>query len=154
MTTLRPIRAIPKNRITVLLVDDHKLIRTEQRKILEAESDIHVVGEAANGKQAVEMARKLRPAVIVMDISMPKLSGLDATYQIRRVLPATRVLICSVHSDKVYVERAIEVGATGYIIKQTVAEVLVSAVRAAQKGNTLFSPAFAKSLKKRTASMP
>jgi DNA-binding NarL/FixJ family response regulator len=138
LTVLRAKSLNPKNRITVLLVDDHKGIRTELRKILEAESDIHVVGEAANGKQAVDMAKKLRPSVVVMDISMPKLNGLEATRQILQGLPATRVLICSAYSDMAYVERAMEVGAAGYIIKLTVAKDLVATIRAVQKGETFF----------------
>jgi DNA-binding NarL/FixJ family response regulator len=141
----------PENRITVLLVDDHKLIREELRKTLEAASDIQVVGEAVNGKQAVDMAMKLRPAVVVMDIAMPKLNGLEATRQIRQVLPATRVLICSAHSEDAYVERAMELGAAGYISKLTFVNILVTAIRAVQKGDAFLSPAIAKSLKKRKA---
>jgi DNA-binding NarL/FixJ family response regulator len=140
-----------KKRITVLLVDDHKDIRTELRRILGAESDIQVVGEAANGKQAVEMAVKLRPAVVVMDIAMPKLNGLEATRQIRQVLSATKVLICSVHSDEAYVESAMAAGAAGYISKLTFADNVVTAVREVQKGKTFLSPAIAKSLNKRKA---
>jgi DNA-binding NarL/FixJ family response regulator len=137
-----------KKRITVLLVDNHKDIRKTLRKILDAASDIQVVGEAANGKQTVEMAKKLRPAVVVMDIAMPKLNGLEATRQILQVLPATRVLICSVHSDEAYVERAMEVGAVGYISKLTFVDILVTAIRAVQKGKTFLNPIIAKSLNK------
>jgi len=138
LTVLREKSLTPKNRITVLLVDDHKFLRTELRKLLDAASDIHVVGEAANGKQAVDMAKKLRPAVVVMDIAMPKLNGLEATRQILQGLPATRVLICSAHSDIAFIESAMEVGAAGYIIKLTVAKDLVAAIRAVQKGETFF----------------
>jgi DNA-binding NarL/FixJ family response regulator len=151
VTALRSTPRSPENRITVLLVDDHTFLRKELRKILEAESDIQVVGEAANGKQAVEMAIKLRPAVVVMDIVMPKLNGLDATRQIRQVVPAVKVLICSVHSDKAYVERAMAEGAAGYINKLTSADILVAAIRAVQQGNTFLSPAIAKSFNKRKA---
>ena len=140
-----------KKRITVLLVDDHKDIRTELRNLLDAESDILVVGEAADGKQAVEMAKNLSPAVVVMDISMPKLNGLEATRQIRQVLPSTKVLICSVHSDEAYVESAMAAGAAGYISKLTFAGNVVTAVREVQKGKTFLSPAIAKSLNKRKA---
>ena len=90
----------PESRITVLLVDDHKFLRTELRKLLDATNDMHVVGEASDGKQAVDMALKLRPAVVVMDIAMPKLNGLEATRQILHGLPATRVLMCSAHSEE------------------------------------------------------
>ena len=138
MTVLREKSSNSKKRITVLLVDDHKDIRTELRKLLEAESDMHVVGEAANGKQAVDMAEKLRPAVIVMDIAMPKLNGLEATCQILQGFPDTKVLICSAYSDIAYVERAMAVGAAGYIIKLTATEVLVTAIRSVQQGETFF----------------
>jgi DNA-binding NarL/FixJ family response regulator len=150
MTVLRANRINPKKRITVLLADDNKLIRKGLKTLLKAESDIEVVGEAANGMQAVEMAKKLRPAVVVMDIVMPKLNGLDATRQIRQCLPATKVLICSAHSDEAYVERAMELGAAGYISKLTSADRLVAAIRTVQKRNTFLSPAIAKSLNKLT----
>lgn len=143
-----------ENRITVLLADDHKDIRTELRKILDAESDICVVGEAVNGVQVVEMARKFRPAVVVMDISMPKLNGLDATRQIRQLLPATKVLVCSVHSDEAYVERALAVGATGYISKLISTDLLLTAIREVQKGKIFFCPVISKSFNKRMASVP
>jgi DNA-binding NarL/FixJ family response regulator len=146
VTALRSTPRSPENRITVLLVDDHTFLRKEQRKILDAENDIQVVGEAANGKQAVEMARKLRPAVVIMDIAMPKLNGLEATRQILQGLPATKVLICSAHSDEAYVERAMEVGAVGYLSKLTFAGILVKAIRAVQKGDAFFNPALAKGL--------
>ena len=136
----------PENRITVLLVDDHKLIREEMRKLLESASDMHVVGEASDGKQAVDMALKLRPAVVVMDIAMPKLNGLEATRQILQVLPATHVLMCSAHSEDAYVERAMELGAAGYISKLTFVGILVTAIRAVQKGDVFFDPALAKGL--------
>ena len=138
MTVLREKSSNPKKRITVLLVDDHKDIRTELRKLLEAENDMHVVGEAANGKQAVDMAMNLCPAVVVMDISMPKLNGLEATRQILQGLPDTKVLICSAYSDIAYVERAMAVGASGYIIKVTAADVLVTAIRSVQQGEAFF----------------
>lgn len=135
-----------KKRITVLLADDHMLLREGLRKLLESERDIEVVGEAATGRQAVDMTRKLRPDVVVMDIAMPLLNGLEATRQIRQVVPSTKVLILSAHSDDAYVERVIELGAAGYLIKQTSAEFLSEAIREILKGNTFFSPAVAKRL--------
>jgi len=132
--------------ITVLLAEDHMLVREGLRKLLEAESDIEVVGEAANGRQAVEMTRKLRPAVVIMDIAMPLLNGLEATRQIRQAVPDTKVLILSAHSDDAYVERVTALGAAGYLIKQTSAHFLCEAIREVQKGNTFFSPAVAKKL--------
>ena len=132
--------------ITVLLAEDHTIVREGLRKLLESESDIEVVGEANNGRQAVEMTRKLRPAVIVMDIAMPLLNGLEATRQIRQVIPDAKILILSAHSDDAYVKRANALGAGGYLIKQTSAQFLSEAIREVQKGNTFFSPSITKSL--------
>ena len=134
-------------RITVLLAEDHMIVRQGLRKLLEAESDIEVVGEASTGRQAVEMTSKLRPAVVVMDIAMPLLNGLEATSQIRQVVPDAKVLILSAHSDDAYVERATALGAAGYLIKQTSAQFLSEAIREVQKGNTFFSPSIAKGLR-------
>src|SRR5256885_9600988 len=94
------------NRITVLLVEDHAIVREGFRSLLKHERDIEVVGEAETGRQAVAMVKKLRPAVVVMDIAMPLLNGLEATRQIRKDFPDTKVLILSAHSDDAYVERA------------------------------------------------
>jgi DNA-binding NarL/FixJ family response regulator len=132
-------------RITVLLADDHTVVREGLRTLLEAEGDIEVVGEAATGREAVELARKLHPTVVVMDIAMPLLNGLEATRQIRKVLPETRILILSAHSDDAYVDQVMQLGASGYLIKQTSARVLSQAVREVQKGNTFFSPTIARS---------
>jgi len=103
-----------------------------------------VVGEAATGRQAVEMTRKRRPAVIVMDIAMPRLNGLETTRQILKAVPDAKVLILSAHSDDAYVERAKALGAAGYLIKQTSARFLSEAIREVQKGNTFCSPAVAR----------
>ncbi len=134
-------------RITVLLAEDHMIVREGLRRILEVELDIEVIGEAANGRQAVEMARKLRPAVIVMDIAMPMLNGLEATRQICQSVPDTKVLILSAHSDDAYVERVTALGAAGYLIKQTSAKFLSEAIREVKKGNAFFSPSIAKRLR-------
>ncbi len=133
-------------RITVLLADDHMIVREGLRKLLEAESDIEVVGEAATGRQAVEMARDLQPDVIVMDIAMPRLNGLEATRQIRQTVPASKILILSAHSDDAYVESVTAMGASGYLIKQTSGNFLTEAIREIHKGKTFFSPAIAKRL--------
>jgi DNA-binding NarL/FixJ family response regulator len=137
----------PARRITVLLAEDHAIVRDGLRKLLEAESDIEVVGEAANGRQAVEMARKLRPAVVVMDIAMLLLNGFEATRQIRQAVHGAKVLVLSDHGDDAYVERATALGAAGYLIKQTSANFLSEAIREVRKGNTFFSPSISKSLR-------
>ena len=140
--------------ITVLLAEDHSIVREGLRTLLEAEADIEVVGEAASGRQAVELAAKLHPAVVVMDIAMPLLNGLEATRQILKVAPATRVLILSAHSDDAYVEQVIALGAAGYLIKQTAANVLPKAIREIQKGNHFFSPAISRRLDQRNRKSP
>src|SRR5512134_683524 len=132
------------NRITVLLAEDHQIVREGFRSLLEHEGDIEVVGEAATGRQAVQLTRKLRPAVVVMDIAMPLLNGLEAARQIRKAFPDTKVLILSAHSDDAYVERVAELGAAGFLLKQTSSHDLATAIREVQKGNTFFSPAISK----------
>jgi two-component system, NarL family, nitrate/nitrite response regulator NarL len=128
------------NPITVLLAEDHQVVREGFRSLLKHESDIEVVGEAATGRQAVQMTRKLRPAVVVMDIAMPLLNGLEATRQIRKGSPETKVLILSAHSDEHYVEQARVLGAAGFLLKQTSSSVLATAIRDVRKGNTYFAP--------------
>ncbi len=131
--------------ITVLLAEDHEIVRQGLRKLLEAEPDIRVVGEAATGRQAVSLTRKLRPAVVVMDIAMPLLNGLEATRQICRAFPEIRVLILSAHSDDAYVEEATAVGAVGFLLKQTSSDVLATAIREVHGGSQFFRPAKARS---------
>src|ERR1051325_6321541 len=131
-------------RITVLLAEDHQVVREGFRSLLENERDIEVIGEAETGRQAVQLTRKLRPAVVVMDIAMPLLNGLEATRQIRKDFPDTKVLILSAHSDDAYVEQVAVLGAAGFLLKQTSAHVLAQAIREVQKGNTFFSPSISK----------
>jgi len=140
--------------ITVLLAEDHMIVREGLRTLLEAEGDIKVVGEAETGHQAVELTRTLRPDVVVMDIAMPSLNGLEATRQIRKAVPGTKVLMLSAHSDDAYVEQVIALGASGYLLKQTSAHVLAQAVREVHKGNTFFSPAIARRMHKRDELSP
>ena len=130
-------------RITVLLAEDHMIVREGLRALLEAESDIEVVGEAQTGRQAVQLTKRLRPAVVVMDIAMPQLNGLEATQRILKAVPATRVLILSAHGDDGYLRQVVMLGAAGYLIKQTSADLLVRAIREVQKGNIFYSPSIA-----------
>jgi len=131
-------------KITVLLAEDHQIVREGLRKLLECEQDIEVVGGATTGRQAVALATKLNPAVIVMDIAMPLLNGLEATRQILQAVPETKVLMLSAHSDDMYVEQAIAFGASGFLLKQTSANDLSKAIREIHKGNTFFSPSIRK----------
>src|ERR1035438_7247007 len=102
-------------RITVLLADDNGVVRREYRGILELEDDLEVVGEAKNGHQGVAMVKKLRPTLVLMDVAMPLLNGLQATRQILKAAPTTKVLMLSAHGDEVYVEEATNSGAMGYL---------------------------------------
>ena len=129
-----------RGQITVLLADDHKVLRQGLRALLEVEDNIHVVGEAENGRQAVEMTKRLQPDVVLMDIAMPLLNGLEATRQINARQIKSKVLILSCHSDDDYVGRTIDAGAVGYLVKQSAAEEVVTAIREAKKGNAFFSP--------------
>src|SRR4030095_14007495 len=133
-------------RITVLLAEDHQIVREGFQSLLKHERDIEVVGEAETGRQAVQLTRKLRPAVVVMDIAMPSLNGLEATRQIRKNFPDTRVLILTAHIADAYVEQMTEIGAAGFLLKQTSSHVLAEAIRELQKGNTFFNPTVLKRL--------
>src|SRR5256885_12722660 len=133
-------------KITVLLADDHAVVRQGLRALLEAEEDMNVAGEAENGRQAVQMAKRLQPDVVVMDIAMPSLNGLEATRQISRECPKSKVLILSSYSDDEYVQQLTDAGASGYLVKQTAAQDLVTAIREARKGNAFFSPAISRRL--------
>ena len=131
------------------MADDNRVVRTEFRRILELEDDLELVGEAKNGNEAVVMVKKLRPALVLMDVAMPLLNGLRATCQILKAVPATKVLMLSAHGDEAYVVEAINSGAMGYLIKQTCADSVCRAIREVQKGNTFFSPSIPKRLHKR-----
>lgn len=131
-------------RITVLLAEDHMIVREGLLALLKLEEDIEVVGEAENGRMAVELTQKLSPEVVVMDIAMPSLNGMEATRQILQAKPGTKVLILSAHSDDAYVSLVMAIGASGYLIKQTAAHILPKAIREVHRGNTFFSPTISK----------
>jgi DNA-binding NarL/FixJ family response regulator len=136
-------------RITVLLAEDHTIVREGFRKLLELEDDFEVVGEAEDGRQAVAMVKKLRPAVVLMDIAMPRLNGLEAARKILKAVPGTRILILTAHSDDAYVKNAAESGAVGFLLKQASARVLSEGIREVNKGHTFFGPFIAKLLPER-----
>ena len=136
-------------RITVLLAEDHTVVREGFRKILELENDLQVVGEAEDGRQAVARVKKLRPAVVLMDIAMPVLNGLEATRKILKAVPSTRILILTAHNDDAYVKSATESGAVGFLLKQASARVLSKGIREVNKGHTFFGPFIAKLLPER-----
>lgn len=132
------------NSIKVLLAEDHQIVREGLRAMLNLEADIKVISEAENGRQAVETFARTRPDVVVMDIAMPLLNGMEATRQILQAFPGTKILILSAHSDDAYVAMVMAIGASGYLIKQTAAHVLPEAIRAVHQGKTYFSPIIAK----------
>jgi len=125
----------------VLLADDHTLIRAGLRRVVDAEPDLTVVGEANDGREAVALAEKHKPDVVVMDIGMPSLNGIEAAHQIRTALPDTQVVMLSMHSDEGYVLRALKAGAKAYLLKDSAEADLTRAIRAAAAGKSFFSPA-------------
>ncbi len=140
--------------ITVLLAEDHMIVREGLRALLKLETDIKIVGEAENGRQAVALVSQLGPDVVVMDIAMPLLNGLEATRQILQTAPSTKVLMLSAHSDDAYVEQVMALGASGYLIKQTAAHVLPEAIREIQQGRTFFSPSISRRIKNHDRKTP
>jgi len=124
--------------ITVLLADDNRVVRKEIRRILELENDLEVVGEAANGRQAVAMFKKLWPALVLMDYAMPVLNGFEATRQILKAGPAAKVLILSAHTDEAYIKEAVKSGAMGYLIKQSSVGIVCSTIREVHNGKRIF----------------
>lgn len=129
---------------TVLLADDNALVRRGLRGLLNANQHITVVSEARNGREAVMMARFLHPDIILMDISMPVVNGLEATRLIREADPTAKVILVSAHSDDEYVERALAAGMAGFVDKRTYFETLIDAIREVSKGNIYFSPSIMK----------
>jgi DNA-binding NarL/FixJ family response regulator len=135
--------------ITVLLADDHRMVREGFRALLQREPDIEVIAEAGTGREALQLTRRLRPAVVVMDIAMPLLNGLEASRQIQKAFPNVRLLILSAHSDDAYIEQTAKLGLAGYLLKQTSSHNLPAAIRAVQKGEPFFSPAISQQYARR-----
>jgi DNA-binding NarL/FixJ family response regulator len=128
-------------RTRILLADDHAVVRQGFKMLLGAQPDMEIVGEAANGREAVESAEALKPDVVVMDVAMPELNGIEATRRLAASAPHTRVIALSMHKDSVYVREILRAGARGYLLKDSGAEDLVSAIRTVAKGESYLSPA-------------
>jgi NarL family two-component system response regulator LiaR len=130
----------PKEKIRIVIADDHPLLREAMRNAFEQHEDMEVVGEAGDGEEAVKLSSELKPNIVIMDIVMPKLSGIEATKQIRKVNPATAVLILTAYDDDRYVIGLMEAGAAGYLLKSARGQVLVKAVRAVHAGESVLHP--------------
>ncbi len=130
----------PELPITVLLAEDQAIVREALLDLLTLEEDLRVVGQAANGRQAVALAGTLSPDVVVMDISMPLLNGLEAMQQILQARPATKVIMLSSHNEDFYIEHAKALGAAGYVVKQTSAHLLPQAIREVHRKKAFFNP--------------
>jgi two-component system response regulator NreC len=128
-------------RTRILLADDHAVVRQGFKMILSAQTDMEIVGEAANGREAVELAEQLKPDIVVMDVAMPELNGIEATRRVASSLPHTRVIALSMHKDSVYVREILRAGARGYLLKDSGAEDLVRAIRAVAGCESWLSPA-------------
>jgi DNA-binding NarL/FixJ family response regulator len=134
-------------KITILLADDHNIIRHGIRALLTMEADFEIVGEAVTGREAVTLTEQLMPNVVVMDLAMPLLNGMEAARQITLNSPETKVIVLSAYNDKEHVEQAVAAGAAGYLLKLTAAKELIQAVREVHKGNAYFSPQVAERLR-------
>jgi DNA-binding NarL/FixJ family response regulator len=130
--------------LRILLADDHTVVRQGLRKILEESPDWEVIAEAGDGREAVRQAEELEPDVAIIDVAMPLLNGIEATRQISKRSPATRVLVLSMYSDEAYVNQILNAGATGYLLKDSADADLLEAVRAVSRGKSFFSPLVAK----------
>ena len=133
-------------KIRILLADDHTVIRSGLKLLLERQADFEVVGEAEDGRKAIQLAESLQPDVIVMDVAMPNLNGIEATRQITTALPKVAVVVLSMHSDESYVMRALKAGAKGYLLKDSAEADLIQAIRTLVTGKSYFSAAVSKML--------
>jgi DNA-binding NarL/FixJ family response regulator len=133
-------------KIKLLVADDHKIFRQGIKKLLEEESDLQVVGEASDGREAVKKATELKPDVILMDIAMANLNGLEATRQIKKQLPSAKVIMVTMHKNEEYVLQSFQAGASGFILKEGAVEELVSAIRSINSDKSFLSPSISKTL--------
>jgi len=134
------------NEIRVLLAEDHTIVRKGLRSLLDAEAGIEVVGEAGDGREAVRKVQQLSPDIVVMDIAMPGLNGLEGTRQIRKRFPEVKVVILTMHTDEEYILQILASGASGYVVKQAAPRELVSAIQSVHRGGSFFSPSISKKI--------
>ena len=134
------------NQITILLADDHTVVRQGIVKLLEGEKNFKVIGEAGNGRDAVSKVEQFKPDVVLMDISMPLLNGIEATRQIKRISPQTKVIILSMHSHDRFIGELLTLGASGYLVKDSTGADIITAINAAMKGDTFLSPSISRKI--------
>lgn len=134
------------DKIRVLLAEDHTIVRQGLRSILHGQEGIHIVGEAEDGREAVDLVQQLQPDIVLMDLSMPLLSGLEATRQIKSQVPQVQVLVLTVHDDEEYIFQILQAGASGYLLKQSAVGELVAAIQAVSRGDSYLSPAISKKI--------
>jgi DNA-binding NarL/FixJ family response regulator len=127
-------------KLQILLADDHAVVREGLKRLIETQPDMKVIGEAADGKEAVDKAVRLSPEVAVMDVSMGEMNGVDATRRVRALCPGTKVLALTVHEDKTYLRELLDAGAAGYVLKRAAADELVRAIRAVASGGIYVDP--------------
>ena len=137
----------------VLIADDHAMLREGMRNLLSQEKDFELVGEAANGEEAVQLAKELKPDIVIMDIVMPRLNGVEATRQIKQVSPSTALLILTAYSDIRYIIGLLEAGACGYLLKNSPGKEVVKAIRAVRAGESVLDPEVTRKLVQRLASL-
>lgn len=142
---------ISTDKIKIIVADDHTVFREGTRKILEEEPDMEVIAEAYDGEEAVRLATELKPDIVLMDIAMPKLDGIDATRQIKHACPDVNVLILSAHDDDQFVFKLLQAGAAGYLLKTVHTQELISGVRAVHQGESVLHPTIARKVLSRIA---
>jgi len=128
-------------KIRILLVDDHTILREGVRTLLNTQEDMEVVGEAEDGEQAVNLVKKIRPDIVLMDIGLPGINGIEATKRIKRENPEVKVLVLSMHDNEEYIAPVFQAGASGYVLKRLASKELVSALRAVHQGHSILHPA-------------
>src|SRR4028119_1263961 len=128
------------NKLRILIAEDHEMMRAGMKLLVEAEEDMEVVGEASDGRAAIELAKQFQPDVILMDISMPELNGLKAAAKLKRIAPDLKILTVTRHTDDAYWQELLQAGVSGYILKQSAPTELISAIRAVASGNSYLDP--------------